>query len=149
MACYSSFPRAQRASLLVSTLSSTQGVLQFCSCSVSCLTSYRSWWQVPNFSSHTTGSASSWEFWDAGSIPGPALWVKDLKLLQLLPRFWMQLGSDPWPRNSMCHAEAKKRLHWPMMSINVCKFILVQLFVLYDIVIFSFTIGEFSFSLHF
>ena len=34
----SSFPRAQSASLLVSTLSSTQGVLLVCSCSGSCFT---------------------------------------------------------------------------------------------------------------
>ena len=31
-------------------------------------------------------------------IPGPAQWVKDLVLL----------GSDPWPRNSICRGAAEK-----------------------------------------
>ena len=51
-ACSSSFPRAQRASRLVSTLSSTQAVLRVCSFSGSCFTPCRGWWQVPDFSSH-------------------------------------------------------------------------------------------------
>ena len=47
----------------------------------------------------------SWEGWNAGLTPGPAQWVKDPALPQL------QLGSDPWPGNSMCHVHgaAKKR----------------------------------------
>ena len=44
-----------------------------------------------------------------GSEPGPAQWVKDLALLQLWCRSQLQLRSDPWPRNSMCHGAAKKR----------------------------------------
>ena len=50
-ACSVSYPRAQSASLLVSTPSSAQGVLQVSSFSGSCFTPYRGWWQVPNFSS--------------------------------------------------------------------------------------------------
>ena len=50
--CSSSFPRAQGAPLLDSTLSSTQGVLQARCCSESCFTPCRGGWQVPNFSSH-------------------------------------------------------------------------------------------------
>lgn len=42
----SSFPRAQSASLLVSTLSSDQGMLGVCSCSGSCFNPYRGRWQV-------------------------------------------------------------------------------------------------------
>ena len=36
-----------------------------------------------------------------------ASWVGDLALLQLRLQMW--LGSDPWPRNSMCHRAAKKK----------------------------------------
>ena len=39
--------------------------------------------------------------WDVGLIPGLAQWVKDPVLLQL------QLGSDPWPRSSICLGVAK------------------------------------------
>ena len=35
----------------------------------------------------TTGSAVSWECWDAGSIPRPARWVKDPGLQQL--QLWL------------------------------------------------------------
>ena len=35
----------------------------------------------------------------AGSIPGPAQWVKDPTLLQLWYRSQLPLGFDPWPRN--------------------------------------------------
>ena len=50
----------------------------------------------------------SWECWDAGLIPSPAQWVKDLAMPQLWLRSQLQLESDPWPRNSMCHGVAKK-----------------------------------------
>ena len=58
-----------------------------------------------------TGSVMSRERWDAGLIPSPAQWVKDVALL----------GSDPWPRNSIGHGVAKrekkkkrkKSLFWP------------------------------------
>ena len=51
----------------------------------------------------------SWERWDAGSIPSWAQWVKDLVLMQLQLRSQLQLGSDPWPSNSICHRAAKKK----------------------------------------
>ena len=38
--------------------------------------------------------------------PGPGLWVKDPVLLQLQH---LQLRSDPWPGNSICHSVAKER----------------------------------------
>ena len=50
----------------------------------------------------TTRSAASQERWDEGFIPGPAQWVMDLELLWLRWRLQLQLGSDPWPRNSVC-----------------------------------------------
>ena len=40
--------------------------------------------------------AASWERWDAVLIPSPTQWVGDPVLPQL------QLGSDSWPRYSMC-----------------------------------------------
>ena len=45
-------------------------------------------------------------FWstEAGLIPHLAEWFKDLVLPQQL-----QLGSDPWPGNSLCCRVAKKR----------------------------------------
>ena len=52
--CSSSVPRAQGASLLVSTLRSTKRVLRVGSCSGSCFNPCRGWWQVPNFSSQCT-----------------------------------------------------------------------------------------------
>ena len=51
-----------------------------------------------------TGSAESLEDQDTDSIPGPAQYVKELVLLQLE----LQLRSDPWPRNSICHGTTKK-----------------------------------------
>ena len=35
-------------------------------------------------------------------------WVKDLVLPQLRIRSQLQLGSGPWPRNSVCSRVAKK-----------------------------------------
>ena len=55
-----------------------------------------------------TGSAAFLEPWDTGSIPGLAQWVKALALLPLCcSQLW--LGSDPWPRNSVCCRAAKKK----------------------------------------
>ena len=42
------------------------------------------------------------ENWGAGSIPGWAQYVKDPVLLKLWCRLQLQLGSDPWPGNSIC-----------------------------------------------
>ena len=54
------------------------------------------------------GLAASLEHWDTGPSPGWAQSVKDLALPQLWHRLQLQLGSDPWPRNSICHGAAKK-----------------------------------------
>ena len=50
----------------------------------------------------------SQEHWDTGSIPGLAWWVKILALLKLWHRLQLWLGSDPWPRNSLCCGVAKR-----------------------------------------
>ena len=54
------------------------------------------------------GIGSSWEHWDTGSTLGPVQWVKDLALPQLWLRSQLQLRSDPWPGNSICHGAARK-----------------------------------------
>ena len=43
------------------------------------------------------------------SIPNRTQWVKDPALPQLWYRLQMWLGSDPWPRNSICRRVAKKK----------------------------------------
>ena len=48
----------------------------------------------------TMGSVVSWEHGDAGLIPSPAQWVKDLALPQLWLRVQLRFRSDPWPGNS-------------------------------------------------
>ena len=50
----------------------------------------------------------SWECWDAGSIPSLTQWVQDLALPQLQLRSQLWIGSNPWPRNSICCGAAKK-----------------------------------------
>ena len=55
------------------------------------------------------GSVLSWKLWDTGLIPGLAQWAKDPLLLQLQLRSQLQLGCDPWPRNSICWGAAKKK----------------------------------------
>ena len=50
--------------------------------------------------------------WDLGRLGGAKTQVqslvKDRALLQLQLRLQMPLGSDPWPRNSICHRATKK-----------------------------------------
>ena len=50
--------------------------------------------------------------------PQPAQWVKDLVVLQLWCRSQLQLGSDPWPRNSMCPGAAKKGSKQPQKPLS-------------------------------
>ena len=50
----------------------------------------------------TGGSAASWEHWDAGLILGQAQWVKDSGCHSCSLGLQLQLGSDPWPGNSIC-----------------------------------------------
>ena len=46
---------------------------------------------------------------DTGSIPGPVHWVKGSGIaITVECRPQLCLGSDPWPRNSICHGVAKK-----------------------------------------
>ena len=40
--------------------------------------------------------------------PWLAQWVRHLALLELWLGSQLQLGSDPWPGNSICHGVAKK-----------------------------------------
>ena len=54
------------------------------------------------------GWLASLEWWDAGSIPSLAQCVTDPVLLQLWCRLQLELGSDPWLRNSICCGVAKK-----------------------------------------
>ena len=54
------------------------------------------------------GAAVSLQHWDAGLIPSPAQWVKDLTFPQLQFRLQQRLRSDPWPGNCICHRVAKK-----------------------------------------
>ena len=46
--------------------------------------------------------------WDAGCTPGPAEWVKDLALLKLQLRLYLQLRSGPWPGNATCLGVVKE-----------------------------------------
>ena len=55
------------------------------------------------------GWVASWDHWDAGLIPGATQWIGDPALLQLWLKSQLQLGCDPWPRNSICCGVVKKR----------------------------------------
>jgi len=55
------------------------------------------------------GLAVSLEPRDPSSISA-AQGVKDLALPQLQLRSQLRFGSDPWPRNSVCHGTAKNKI---------------------------------------
>ena len=55
------------------------------------------------------GSAVSWECWNAGLIPSPAQWVKDLVLLKPWLRSHVQHGYDPCDGNSICRGGSQKK----------------------------------------
>ena len=57
----------------------------------------------------TTGSATSLQHQDAGSIPTRHSGLKDLAMPQLQHRSPLQLRSDPWPGNSTCRAGQPKK----------------------------------------
>ena len=54
------------------------------------------------------GSAASLELFEAGLIPGPAQWIKDLASPLLRHRLQLWLRSDPWPWSSICPGAAKR-----------------------------------------
>ena len=54
------------------------------------------------------GCATSWELWDAGSIPSLVQWVKGPGLPQLWLRLQLWLGYDPWPWSATYHGAAKR-----------------------------------------
>ena len=58
--------------------------------------------QIGSFYRGSVGSVVSQEFWDTGSIPSPAQWVKDLVLPLLRLSSRLRLRSDPWPQNCIC-----------------------------------------------
>ena len=48
--------------------------------------------------------------------------LKDLALLQLPHRSQLQLRSDPWSRNSICHGVAKKRINKNKTEQRILKY---------------------------
>ena len=68
------------------------------------------------------GLAASLECWVTDLIPGSAQWVKDLVMLQLWCGLQLGLGSEPWPRNSLCLGVAEKRKERGCVhvSVHVC-----------------------------
>ena len=71
------------------------------------------------------GAVESLQHQDAGSLLVQHGKLKDLALLQLWCRSQLQLGSDPWPRNSICCWVAIKRKE------KQCSFYLYFLFKFY------------------
>ena len=55
-----------------------------------------------------TGPVASLQHQDTGPILAQHSRLKDLVLPQLWHRLQLQLRSDPWPWNSICHRAAKK-----------------------------------------
>ena len=58
--------------------------------------------------SEFSGSSGALQLQDGGLIPSLAQWVQDLAMPQVWCRSKLQVGSDPWPGNSICRRVAKK-----------------------------------------
>ena len=66
---------------------------------------------------------TAWECWDASFNAQQAQWVKGLALQQLWLRWQLWLGSDPWPRKSICGGAAKKGKTKILLEYNWMTFI--------------------------
>ena len=68
-----------------------------------------------------TGSVMSRERWDAGLIPSPAPWVKDLALPKLRLRSQLWLDSDPWAQEFHMSRGGKKKKKKKKESTFQCR----------------------------
>ena len=80
---------------------------------------------IKNWSSSCSamGLVVSWERQAVSLIPGLVQWFKDLLMLQQWLRSRLQLGSDPWPGNSICHRVAKKKKRKQKTKNNTYQYI--------------------------